>query len=367
MVPFLDLCRRITSMRPRLEARLDGVLEAGRFILGDMVAELEHAFPRYCGVRYGVGVASGTDALWLALKALGVGAGDEVITVSNTCVPTVAAILQSGATPVLVDIDPRTFTMDPGSAEASLTSRTKCILPVHLYGQCADMRPLRALAESHGVWLVEDCAQAHGAEYRGMRAGSFGHAGCFSFYPTKNLGALGDGGMVVTDDRDLAQRLRLLRQYGYVEPNRAAVTGHNSRLDELQAAAILAGLDELDRWNDRRRQIAAAYTAAFLGTDVIPPLEAESARHVYHLYVVRVQERALYRDRLTAQGVATMIHYPLPVHQQAGYGELCRVGRGGLNETERLSGQILSLPVFPELYDAEIQAVIDAVAGRGTG
>jgi dTDP-4-amino-4,6-dideoxygalactose transaminase len=367
MVPFLDLRRRITSMRPRLEARLDGVLESGQFILGDMVAELEHAFPRYCGVRYGVAVASGTDALWLALKALGVGAGDEVITVSNTCVPTVAAVLQSGATPVLVDIDPRTFTMDPESAEASLSNRTKCILPVHLYGQCAEMRPLRALAESHGVWLVEDCAQAHGAEYQGMRAGSFGHAGCFSFYPTKNLGALGDGGMVVTDDRDLAQRLRLLRQYGYVKPNRSAVMGHNSRLDELQAAAILAGLDELDRWNDRRRQIAAAYTAAFLGTDVIPPLEAESARHVYHLYVVRVQERALYRERLTARGVETMIHYPLPVHQQVGYGEFCKIGRGGLDKTERLSGEILSLPVFPELSDAEVQAVIDAVVRRGIG
>jgi dTDP-4-amino-4,6-dideoxygalactose transaminase len=264
MVPFLDLRRRITSMRPRLEARLNGVLEAGRFILGDMVAELEDAFPRYCGVRYGVAVASGTDALWLALKALGVGASDEVITVSNTCVPTIAAILQSGATPVLIDIDPCTFTMGPELAEASLTSRTKCLLPVHLYGQCADMRPLRALAESHGVWLVEDCAQA-------------------------------------------------------------------------------------------------------LGSDVTPPLEAESARHVYHLYVVKVQARARYRDQLKACGVETMIHYPLPVHQQAGYGELCKVGRGGLDRTERLSGQILSLPVFPELYDAEIQAVIDAVAGRGIG
>jgi dTDP-4-amino-4,6-dideoxygalactose transaminase len=362
MVPFLDLRRRIASIRPSLEERVNRVLEAGRFILGEVVAELEQAFPRYCGVRYGIAVASGTDALWLTLEALGVGPGDEVITVSNTCVPTVAAIVKSGATPVLVEVDPETFTMDVELVEASLTSRTRCLLPVHLYGQCADLAPLRALADAHGLFLVEDCAQAHGAEYRGKRAGSLGHAGCFSFYPTKNLGGLGDGGMVVTDQTDLAHKLRLLRQYGYVEPNRSAMKGYNSRLDELQAAAILVGLDELDRWNERRRQIAAAYTATCSSTRVMPPVEAEYARHVYHLYVVKTDARDLLRERLKACGVETMIHYPIPVHQQPGYGKLCRVGRGGLERTERISRQILSLPVFPELRAEEIQTVIETIA-----
>jgi dTDP-4-amino-4,6-dideoxygalactose transaminase len=361
MVPFIDLRRRVESIRPAMEARLARVFERGRFILGEAVEELEDAFSRYCGARHGVAVASGTDALWLTLEALGIGPGDEVITVSNTCVPTVAAIIQSGATPVLVDVDPGTLTIDPQLVEASLTSRTRCILPVHLYGQCADMEPLRQCAESRGVFLVEDCAQAHGAAYRGKPAGSLGHAGCFSFYPTKNLGGLGDGGMVVTDDPDLAQRLRRLRNYGYAEPNRSVRKGYNSRLDELQAAIILAGLARLDEWNERRRSIASTYAAALAQTNIAPPIEAEYARHIYHLYVVRAHERERLRAQLSAMRVETLIHYPVPVHRQKGYAELCRVGKGGLDRTERISSQILSLPIFPELREEEVQTVIEGV------
>jgi dTDP-4-amino-4,6-dideoxygalactose transaminase len=363
VVPFLDLRRRIESIRPRLEAEVGRVFARGRFILGGAGAELEREFAKYCGVGHAVAVASGTDALWLALEALGIGSSDEVVTVSNTCAPTIAAIVKAGAVPVLVEVDPATLTMDPGRAEAALSPRTKCLLPVHLYGQCADLSALRDLAERRGLFLVEDCAQAHGAEYEGRRAGSVGHAGCFSFYPTKNLGALGDGGMVVTHDGALAQRLRLLRNYGYGEPSRSVLKGYNSRLDEVQAAVLLAGLDRLDEWNERRRAIASRYTAAFRSGPVTPPTESASARHVYHLYVVRSGERERLRERLRAQRVETMIHYPVPVHRQEGYAGLVRIGPGGLELTERLAGEVLSLPIYPELTDHEVDRVIDAVTG----
>ncbi len=361
VVAFLDLRRRIDSIRPGLEAELSRVFERNRFILGEAGAELERKFADYCGTHYGVAVASGTDALRLALEALGVGAGHEVITVSNTCAPTVAAIVQAEATPVLVDVDPRTLTIDPERVAMALSPRTKCIVPVHLYGQCADMDPLLELAGRHGVAVLEDCAPAHGAEYKGRRAGSMGRAVCFSFYPTKNLGALGDGGMVVTHDAELAERLRRLRNYGYAEPNHAVATGYNSRLDEVQAAVLLAGLPRLDGWNERRRQIAAKYSTALRSTDVVPPTEAPYGKHIYHLYVVRSRERDRFRDRLRTSGIDTMIHYPLPVHRQEGYAGLCRIGRGGLERTERIASEIVSLPLFPELAEDEVAAVIDAV------
>ena len=365
-VPFLDLRRRVEYLRRSIETRIDCLFDQGRFILGENVENLEGRFARYCGVRYGVAVGSGTDALWLTLEALGIGRGDEVITVSNTCVPTVAAIVMSGATPVLVDVDPTTFTIEPELVEASMTNRTRCILPVHLYGQCADMGPLQELAARKGIFLVEDCAQAHGAEYHKKRAGSLGHAGCFSFYPTKNLGGLGDGGIVVTDDSGLAQGLRLLRNYGYVEPNCSAVKGYNSRLDELQAAIILAGLESLDRWNERRRTIAAAYGSALSSTEIVPPTEGRYMTHVYHLYVVRSPHRERLRKQLKGLGVETSIHYPKPVHLQEGYAGLCRVGVGGLRRTEQLSSEIVSLPLFPELSDDEVHAVIDGVVASAS-
>jgi dTDP-4-amino-4,6-dideoxygalactose transaminase len=368
-VPFLDLKRRVEALRASLETEVGRVFERGRFIMGDSGAEIERELAKYCGVAHGVGVASGTDALWLALEALGVGPGDEVVTVSNTCAPTIAAVLKAGAIPVLVDVDPQTLTMDPARAEAALNPRSKCLLPVHLYGECADLGALRDLSERRGLILLEDCAQAHGAEYGDRRAGSVGHAGAFSFYPTKNLWALGDAGMVVTDDPALAERLRLLRNYGYGEPNRSVLKGYNSRLDEVQAAVLLAGLARLDDWNDRRRSIAARYTAAFQGSAITPPMEAAGARHVYHLYVVRSTERQRVREALHQRGIETMIHYPVPVHRQEGYASLARIGPGGLALTERLASEIFSLPLYPELTDHEVDRVIEAVtaasASRG--
>jgi len=360
-VPFFDLRRRVEALQPRLEGEVGRVFERGRFILGESGAEIERELAKYCGVAHGVGVASGTDALWLALEALGVGPGDEVVTVSNTCAPTIAAVLQAGATPVLVDVDPQTLTMDPARAEAALTPRSKCLLPVHLYGQCADLGALRDLSERRGLVLLEDCAQAHGAEHGGRRSGSMGHAGCFSFYPTKNLWALGDGGMVVTDDPAVAHRLRLLRNYGYGEPNRSVLKGYNSRLDEVQAAVLLAGLSQLDDWNERRRSIAARYSAAFQGSTITPPVEADGGRHVYHLYVVRSPERDRVREALGRRGIETMIHYPVPVHRQEGYAGLVTIGPGGLALTERLASEVFSLPLYPELTDREVDTVIEAV------
>src|SRR5262249_34787702 len=288
----------VRDFRWWLEAEVGRVFARSHFILGEAGVELELEFAKYCGASHAVAVASGTDALWLALEALGVGAGDEVVTVGNTCAPTIAAILQAGPTPVVVEVDPTTLTMDPARAEAALSARTKCLLPVHLYGHCANLGALRDLAERRGLFLVEDCAQAHGAEYEGRRAGTVGQVGCFSFYPTKNLGALGDGGMVVTHDAALAQRLRLLGNSGYAGANPSVLKGHNSRLDEVQAAVLLAGLDRLNEWNERRRTIAARYTAAFRGGPVAPPTEAGWARHVYHLYVVRSRERERVREGL---------------------------------------------------------------------
>lgn len=362
-VPFLDLRRRIEALGPEVQRQVERVAASGRLILGDLGREIEDRFARYCGVDHGVGVGSGTDALWLALLAAGVEPGDEVITVSNTCVPTIAAILQAGATPVMVDVDPTTMTMDPEAAEAAITDRTRCLLPVHLYGQAADVVALARIADAHGVLLIEDCAQAHGAEIDGRRVGSFGTAGCFSFYPSKNLGAFGDGGMVVTDDAELAERVRLLRFYGYGERNRAITRGFNSRLDEVQAGVLLAALPHLDAWTGRRRALAARYhdrLAALEG--LMLPAEAAGRTHVYHLYVVRSERRDELRRRLTGRGVQTLVHYPVPVHLQEGYADACTIADHGLAVTEELAGRILSLPLYPELRDDEIEAVIEAVS-----
>jgi len=360
-VPFNDLGRRVRAHRLVLEHRIASVLDTGHFILGESGRILEEEFARYCGVSHGIGVANGTDALWLSMEAMGVAPGDEVITAGNTCPATVAAIVKAGATPVLVDVDPETYTLLPELVEDNLTAKTKCVVPVHLYGQCADMEHLISLCTARGVDLLEDCAQAHGAKHAGRRAGSWGRAAGFSFYPTKNLGAFGDGGMVITNDEKLAERIRLIRNYGYSEPSHSIVRGYNSRLDEIQAAILLWGLEQLDDWNAQRRSIAATYSSSLLDTVVKLPCESESSHHVYHLYVVRSSERDRLRAALANEGVGTMIHYPVPVHQQAGFAGRCRVGVGGLPITEKLSNEILSLPLFPELTGEEQQRVIDAV------
>ena len=285
-----------------------------------------------------------------------------MITVANTCIPTIVGIEGAGATPVLVDCEDVTYTLDPVRLEEAITPRTRAIVPVHLYGQCADLGPICSIGERHGVPIVEDCAQAHGAEYEGRRAGSFGAAAAFSFYPTKNLGALGDAGAVVTDDPAVAASARLLRNYGERERFEHVARGHNSRLDSLQAALLVVKLPRLDEWNERRRAIAEHYRSTLDGSMVIVPLEADGRRHVYHLYVVRVEGRDAFREALKGMGVGTAVHYPTPVHQQPAYVDLAPAGRS-LETAERLASEIVSLPLYPELTDAEADAVAEVALG----
>ena len=360
-VPFLDLKRQIRDLQPEANEALARVYEGGRLVLGPVVERFERDFAAYCGVEHGVGVANGTDAIWIALEALGIGPGDEVVTVSHTCVPTVAAILRTGATPMLVDVDSDTHTMDPRHAEEAITERTRCVLPVHLYGQCADLSVLGDLARSRELHLLEDCAQAHGAEHKGRKAGSFGVAGCLSFYPTKNLGAFGDGGMVVTEDAGLAEELRQIRSYGYTSNQTSVRSGYNSRLDEVQAAVLQVSLSRLPEWNSVRRDWAAKYHERLGDGPFATPSEASGNRHVYHLFVVRSLERERVREELAREGIETAIHYPVPVHRQAGYAEKCRVGPGGLEVTERLSTEIFSLPLYPYLTEGEFERVVGAM------
>jgi dTDP-3-amino-3,4,6-trideoxy-alpha-D-glucose transaminase len=348
-VPFLDLSRRVAALRPELDAALAGVLDSGRFVLGERVAEFERMFAAYCGAHAAVGVASGTDAITIALQAVGVEPGDEVIVPASTCAPTVAAVEAAGAVPVLADVDPRTWTLDPASAAAAVTERTRAVVPVHLYGLCADVDALRSL----GVPIVEDAAQAHGAELRGRRAGTLGDAAAFSFYPTKNLGALGDGGAVVTDDPEVAERARALRSYGERERYASERPGWNSRLDELQAALLLAQLPHLEAWTERRRALAARYAAVVAGQH-----EPDGHRHVRHLYVVRVPDREGFRTRLSERGIETLVHYPRPIHGHPAYE---RLARPGLRESERHAAECVSLPLYPELGDDEADAIVEAL------
>ena len=307
-----------------------------------------------------MGVASGTDALHLALIACGVGPGDEVLTVSNTCAPTVAAIASVGAIPVFVDIDPVTYTMDPTLLESRMTARTKAILPVHLYGQCAQMAPILDIAKRFRLRVIEDCAQAHGGRYEGRVAGTMGDVGCYSFYPTKNLGALGDGGMVVTNDPEIANRVKLLRNGGQNQEGLSLFKIRHSRLDELQAAILSLKLTSLDAWNVRRRQIARLYSEGLSETEVLCPSEAPGRFHVYHLYVVRVKDRQRFRARMARRGIETLIHYPLPLHQQQAYSEYAS-GNSPLPTTDRVTSEIVSLPLYPELDDDEVAAILSAV------
>jgi dTDP-4-amino-4,6-dideoxygalactose transaminase len=337
------------------------VLASGRFLFGDELEAFETAFAAWCGASYAVGVASGTDAITIALQAVGVGRGDEVITVANSCIPTAVGIENTGATVVLVDAERVTRTMDVGQVEAAITPRTKAILPVHLYGQCADLETLVEIARERGLALVEDCAQAHGAEINGRRAGSIGDVAAFSFYPTKNLGALGDGGAVLTNDSSVAEQARLLRNYGERERFEHVLHGRNSRLDALQAAFLSAKLAHLDAWTDRRRAIAQRYDGALAGTAIDAPVEAPGRRHVYHLYVVETEARDAFRAALGAAGVETAVHYPRPIHLQPAYRSLGEGRR--LPVSEQLASQVVSLPLYPELTDGEVEAVCAALRG----
>jgi dTDP-4-amino-4,6-dideoxygalactose transaminase len=360
MIPLVDLHCQLAAIRPEIEAAVTRVLERGWFILGEEVVAFEQEFATYCGVRYAIGVGSGTEALHLALRAVGVGPGDEVITVANAGVPGVVAIEAAGGRPVFVDVYPATMNLDPARLSAAISPRSRAILPVHLYGRPADMDPIMEIARRHDLAVVEDCAQAHGASYRGRKVGSLGHVACFSFYPTKNLGAYGDGGAVVTDDPALADRLRLLRQYGWREQYRSEVRGVNSRLDELQAAILRVKLRHLDAWNARRRALATRYRELLAGSDLVLPAELPDGVQVYHLFVVQTPQRDELRDHLRRAGIGTGIHYPIPAHLQAAYRDLG--GQPGqLPVTERLAREVLSLPLFPELTDAEVEQVVEAI------
>ena len=346
--------------KAEIDFAIQSVLDRGRYILGDEVRLFEAEFAAYIGVRFGIGVASGTDALCLALKACGVGPGDEVITTSHTAVATVAAIELTGAIAVVADIEPQYYTLNPDKVERLVTRRTKAVLPVHLYGQPADLLPILEIARRVGIRVIEDCAQAHGAEFTGQRVGSFGDMACFSFYPTKNLGAFGDGGIVVTNDAALAERVQSLRQYGWARRYVSELAGMNSRLDELQAAALRVKLRYLDEANSSRRRLARLYDQAFSETELNAPASRPESTHVYHLYVVSSGRRDDLLAYLNSIGIGALVHYPVPVHLQPAYHGRLR-GSSEVPETERAAQQVLSLPMYPGLSEADLQSVIRGI------
>jgi dTDP-4-amino-4,6-dideoxygalactose transaminase len=361
VIPWASPLAQYRAHQAPIQSAINRVLNSGAYILGAEVEAFESAFAEYCGDGHAVGVASGTDALILALKALGVGSGHEVITVSHTAVATVAAILAVGATPVLVDIEEGYRTLDPVALDRAATPRSKAVIAVHLYGQAADLEPILSFAREHKLALIEDCAQACGGLYRNRRLGSIGDVGCFSFYPTKNLGAIGDGGIVLTREPEIAERVRRLRQYGWDDSRQTREPGLNSRLDPLQAAILRAKLPYLDNDNARRAAIARRYERGLHGLPVNIPSERAGAQHVYHLYVVACTQRDALMAYLAEHQIGCAIHYPLPVHRQHGYAERVILPSGGLPGTDRVCQQILSLPLYPELSDADVDRVIVSV------
>jgi dTDP-4-amino-4,6-dideoxygalactose transaminase len=370
-VPFLDLARQYRSIRPDVNRAVARVLASGWYVLGEEGAGLEREFAAYCGVGHAVGVNSGTDALALALRACGVGPGDAVITAANTAVPTICAIKAARAVPWLVDIDPLTYSLDPDALRDVLkrrpaSPRVAAVIPVHLYGHPAPMGPILEIAREFGLRVVEDASQAHGSRYDGRPVGGLGDAGCFSFYPTKNLGACGDAGIVVTDAAEVANRLRMLRNYGEVSKYENVTVGVNSRLDELQSAILRVKLTHLDRWVVARRRWAEVYDERLGETGLCLPIELPRARHSYHLYVVRSSDREGLRCRLRERGVATAIHYPRPVHFQEAYRDL-GYGPGDLPGAEQAAREVLSLPLYPELTEDEVSLVSAAVVGERDG
>jgi dTDP-4-amino-4,6-dideoxygalactose transaminase len=356
IIPFLDLRTQYLNIQEEIDRAISKVLESSQFILGGEVAAFETEFASYCGARYGIGVNSGTSALHLGLLAAGIGPGDEVITVPFTFVATVAAIVYTGARPVLVDIDPRSYTMKVDQIEGKITERTKAILPVHLYGQAADMDPISEIAGRHNLLVIEDAAQAHGAEYKGRRVGGIGHLGCFSFYPGKNLGAYGEGGMVVTNSPEINHQVRLLRDWGQEKKYAHVIKGYNNRLEGLQGAVLRVKLRHLEAWTEARRTHADAYRQGLQAGGLQPPEEMPYARHVYHVFTVRSCQRDLLQEKLTAKGIQTGIHYPVPVHLQKAYSDL-GYGAGDFPDSETAAKEVLSLPLFPEMKRDQIEFV----------
>lgn len=360
MIPFLDLGAAYRELRPQIDAAMARVLASGHYILGPEVDAFEAEFAAYCEAGHCIGLANGLDALHLALRAMDVGPGDEVIVPSNTYIATWLAVSQCGATPVPVEPDSRTYNIDPSLIEAAITPRTKVILPVHLYGQLADMDPILDIARKHGLRVLEDGAQAHGARYKGQRLGTHGDAVAWSFYPGKNLGALGDGGAVTTNDPELADRIRVLRNYGSRVKYVNEVQGCNSRLDPLQAAVLRVKLAHLDAWNARRADVAAAYLQGLDGCGLVLPHVPEWAVPAWHLFVVRHPQRDALQQRLSEAGVGTLIHYPIPPHRQAAYAD-AGFAHDAFSIASRIADEVLSLPMGPHLAMDDATRVIEAL------
>lgn len=360
MIPVLDLRAQYAAIGAEIDVAIHSVLLSTEFVLGSVVYELEQRVASYCGCKYGIGVASGSDALRLSLAALGVGPGDEVITTPFTFIATANTISHCGARPVFVDIDPKTYNIDPSGLEAAITPRTKAIVPVHLYGHPVEMDRIMTIARRHGLLVLEDCAQAIGAQYRGQRVGSFGATGCLSFYPTKNLGCYGDGGMVVTNDPTLAEKIDILRRQGGKKKYQAELLGFNSRLDSLQAAILGVKLKYLDGWNESRRHAAHYYNELLADLPVTPPSESPGSYHVFHQYTIRTQQRAGAVAWLKAHMIGTMIYYPTPLHRQPLYDTL-GYKKGSLPVSEKAAAEVLSLPMYPELTRVQQQSVAEAL------
>jgi dTDP-4-amino-4,6-dideoxygalactose transaminase len=360
MVPFLDLKAQYNSIKPEIQEGLNRVLDNTSFVLGKEVSKFEEDFSAYCRTKYGIAVNSGTSALHLALMAAGVGPGDEVITVPFTFVATAAAILYTGAQPVLVDVDPITLTMDPGRVEEAITGKTKVILPVHIHGQTADMDPIMDIARRHNLVVVEDAAQAHGAEYKGRRAGGIGELGCFSFYPGKNLGAYGEGGMVVTNNPEYARKIRMLRDWGQEQKYNHVLPGYNYRMEGFQGAVLGVKLRYLEQWTEARRAHAEKYNQLLTRSGVEIPVAAPYSRHVYHVYAIRSADRDNLQKSVESRKIQTGIHYPIPVHLQKAYSML-GYKKGDFPCSERAASEVLSLPMYAELTDEQLNLVCSAV------
>ena len=360
MVPFVDLQAQYGEIKAEIDAAVARVIESAAFILGREVEAFEAAFAEYLGARFCVGVNSGTAAIQLAVMACGIGAGDEVIVPANTFFASAEAVSTAGATPVFVDADAVSYTIDTTKIEAAITERTRAIMPVHLYGQAADLDPILDLAARYNLKVIEDAAQAHGSLYRGKKVGALSQVGCFSFYPGKNLGAYGEAGAVVTDDAQIARRLRLLRDHGSERKYHHEIIGYNFRLEGIQGAVLSVKLRHLDRWNDLRRAHAARYNELLKATPLILPREMEYARHIYHLYVVQTEARDSLQRSLAEAGVQTGIHYPIPVHLQPAYSSLSYKA-GDFPEAERQAARVLSLPMYPELTDEQLKHVAEAI------
>jgi dTDP-4-amino-4,6-dideoxygalactose transaminase len=360
MLQFVDLKREYAQIKEEIQGAIQKVLDKQSFILGEELEQFEREFSNYIGSKFGIGVNSGTDALYIAVNALGIGKGDEVVTVSNTFISTVDAIVRNGARPIFLDINPVTYTIDVSEIEDKITEKTKAILLVHLYGHPANMNPIMEIAKKHGLFVIEDACQAHGAEYMGRKAGNIGDIGCFSFYPSKNLGAYGDSGMIVTSDAKISEKMRMIRNYGQPEKYQSDFIGVNSRLDEVQATILRTKLKYLDEWNNSRRRTAKRYNELLSdANDIITPKEEEYANHVYHLYVIRCKARDKLKRFLLENGVQSQNHYPVPVHKQEAYLKL------GFDEhlplTEAVCKEVLSLPMHPWLKEEELGYISDLV------